>query len=168
MDGRPRTWFMASNSYVHGYTWTYACVAGSEHCVVFTTDMYSCVQIFGSQPQCVTRVSSHSSLHEDSKRCDTQNKGQAIAQAVSCRLPTAAALVKWDLRWTKSAGAGFLRVLRFPLPIFIPPNSPSSKSPGASTIAQKWPTRLVDPVWTPRPTVRKKLGYKKGTKAGEK
>jgi hypothetical protein len=29
------------------------------------------------------------------------------------------------------AGAGFLRVLRFPLPIFIPPNnSPSSQSPG--------------------------------------
>jgi hypothetical protein len=34
------------------------------------------------------------------------------------------------------AGAGFLRVLRFPLPIFIPPNSPSSQSPGAGTIGQ--------------------------------
>jgi hypothetical protein len=32
------------------------------------------------------------------------------------------------------AGTGFLRVLRFPLPIFIPPNSPSSQSPGAGTI----------------------------------
>jgi hypothetical protein len=33
------------------------------------------------------------------------------------------------------AGAGFLRVLRFPLPIFIPPNSPSSsQSPAAVTI----------------------------------
>jgi hypothetical protein len=33
------------------------------------------------------------------------------------------------------AGAGFLRVLRFPLPIFIPPNSPSSsQSPGAGTV----------------------------------
>jgi hypothetical protein len=28
------------------------------------------------------------------------------------------------------AGAGFLRVLRFPLPIFIPPDSPSSNHPG--------------------------------------
>jgi hypothetical protein len=33
------------------------------------------------------------------------------------------------------AGAGFHRVLRFPLP-FIPPNSPSSQSPGAGTIGQ--------------------------------
>jgi hypothetical protein len=33
------------------------------------------------------------------------------------------------------AGAGFLRVLRFPLP-FIPPNSPSAQSPGAGTIGQ--------------------------------
>jgi hypothetical protein len=32
------------------------------------------------------------------------------------------------------AGARFLRVLRFPLPIFIPPNSPSSQSPEAGTI----------------------------------
>jgi hypothetical protein len=32
------------------------------------------------------------------------------------------------------AGAGFLRVLRFPLPIFIPPNSLSSESPGAKVV----------------------------------
>jgi hypothetical protein len=32
------------------------------------------------------------------------------------------------------AGAGFPQVLRFPLPIFIPPNSPSSQSSGAGTI----------------------------------
>jgi hypothetical protein len=31
------------------------------------------------------------------------------------------------------AGAGFLRVLQFPLPIFITRNSPSSQSPGAGT-----------------------------------
>jgi hypothetical protein len=30
-----------------------------------------------------------------------------------------------------AVGAGFLRVLRFPLPIFNPTNSPSSYSPGA-------------------------------------
>jgi hypothetical protein len=34
------------------------------------------------------------------------------------------------------AVAGFLRVLRFPLPIFIPPNSTSSQPPGTGTI---WP-----------------------------
>jgi hypothetical protein len=51
----------------------------------------------------------------------------AIAQAVSRWLPTMAARVRsWV--WSSGicggqsgAGAGFLRVLRFPLPIFIPP-----------------------------------------------
>jgi hypothetical protein len=36
----------------------------------------------------------------------------------------------WDFVMDKSgAGAGFLRVLRFPLPIFIPPIFPQSSSP---------------------------------------
>jgi hypothetical protein len=68
--------------------------------------------------------------------------GRAIAQAVSRSLPTAAARVRARV-WSNGicggpsgAGAGFLRVLRFPLPIFIPPNSPSSQSPGAGTIGQ--------------------------------
>jgi hypothetical protein len=52
------------------------------------------------------------------------------------------------------AGIGFLRVLRFPLPIFILTNSPSSQSPGVGTIRQKWPACRVDPVWTPTPTMR--------------
>jgi hypothetical protein len=39
-------------------------------------------------------------------------------------------LVKWDLCGGQSgAGAGFLRVLRFPLPIFIPQIAPQSPSP---------------------------------------
>jgi hypothetical protein len=77
--------------------------------------------------------------------------GRAIAQAVSRWLPTAAARVQswvWSIGicgGQNGAGAGFLRVLRFPLPIFIPPNSPSSRSPGAGTIGQKWQT------WTPPP-----------------
>jgi hypothetical protein len=54
-------------------------------------------------------------------------KGRAIAQAVSRRLPTAAVrgskpdLGMWDFVMdTRGAGAGFLRELRFPLPIYIP------------------------------------------------
>jgi hypothetical protein len=73
----------------------------------------------------------------------TARQGRAIAQAVSRWLPTAAARVRARV-WSSGicggqsgAGAGFLRVLRFPLPIFIPPpNSPSSQSPGAGTIGQ--------------------------------
>jgi hypothetical protein len=59
-------------------------------------------------------------------------KGRAIAQAVSHWLPTAAAWVRargWSCgicAGQSGAGAGFLRVLRFPLPIFIPPTAPQS------------------------------------------
>jgi hypothetical protein len=63
--------------------------------------------------------------------------GRVIAQAVSRWLPTAVARVRSRV-WSSGicggrsgAGAGFLRVLRFPPPIFIPPNSPSSLPPGA-------------------------------------
>jgi hypothetical protein len=66
--------------------------------------------------------------------------GRAIAQAVSRWLPTAAARVRARV-WSSGicggqsgAGADFLRVLRFPMPIFIPPNSLSSQSPGEGTI----------------------------------
>jgi hypothetical protein len=76
--------------------------------------------------------------------------GRAIAQAVSRRLPTAAARVQtrvgtWDFVMYKSgAGAGFLRELRFPLSIYIPSCSPqsSSLSPEAGTIGQEWPQCL--------------------------
>jgi hypothetical protein len=60
--------------------------------------------------------------------------GRAIAQAASRWLPTAAVRVR-ALVWScgscggqSGAGARFLRVLRFPLPIFIPPISPQSPS----------------------------------------
>jgi hypothetical protein len=52
-------------------------------------------------------------------------QGRAIAQAVSRWLPTAAVrgskpdIGMWDFVMDKS-GAGFLRELRFPLPIYIP------------------------------------------------
>jgi hypothetical protein len=76
--------------------------------------------------------------------------GRAISQAVSRRLPTAAARIQtrvgmWDFVMDKSgAGAGFLRELRFPLPIYIPSCSPqsSSLSPEAGTISQEWPQCL--------------------------
>jgi hypothetical protein len=61
-------------------------------------------------------------------------KCRVIAQAVSRRLPTAAARVRARVRSCGSCGgqsgtgAGFLRVLRFPLPIRIPPIAPQSSS----------------------------------------
>jgi hypothetical protein len=60
--------------------------------------------------------------------------GRAVAQAVSLWLPTAAARVGTRGRSCGICGAqsgtgvGFLRVLRFPLPIFIPPVAPQSPS----------------------------------------
>jgi hypothetical protein len=62
----------------------------------------------------------------------THVTGRAIAQAVSRWLPTAAARVRarvWSCGFCagqSGAGAGFLRVLRFLLPIFIPPFAPQS------------------------------------------
>jgi hypothetical protein len=62
-------------------------------------------------------------------------KGRAIVQAVSRWLPIAAARVRsrvWSIGicgGQSGTGAGFLRVLRFPLPIFIPPIAPQSPSP---------------------------------------
>jgi hypothetical protein len=59
-------------------------------------------------------------------------RGRVIAQAVNRWLPTAAGRVRSRV-WSSEicggqsgAGSGFLQVLRFPLPIFIPPNSPLS------------------------------------------
>jgi hypothetical protein len=62
-------------------------------------------------------------------------EGRAIAQAVSRWLPTATARVRSRV-WSSgicggqsAAGAGFLRVLRIPLPVFISPIAPQSPSP---------------------------------------
>jgi hypothetical protein len=60
--------------------------------------------------------------------------GRAIAQAVSRLFPTAAARVQSQVQscgicgGQSGAGTGFLRVLRFPLQILIPPTAPYSSS----------------------------------------
>jgi hypothetical protein len=60
---------------------------------------------------------------------------RAIAQAVSRWLPISAARVQSQVLSSgicggqSGAGLGFLRVLRFPLPVFIPPIAPQSPSP---------------------------------------
>jgi hypothetical protein len=84
----------------------------------------------------------------------TWQPGRAIAQAVSRRLPTAPARVQTRV-WSSGicggqngAGAGFLRVLRFPLPIFILPTSPflhHHNHQGQVQQAIQWPTCRVDP-----------------------
>jgi hypothetical protein len=69
--------------------------------------------------------------------------GRVIAQADSRRFPIAATRFRAQVRsfgicgGQSGTGIGFLRVLRFPLPILIPPTAPlSSSSSGAGTIGQ--------------------------------
>jgi hypothetical protein len=72
-------------------------------------------------------------------------EGRAIAEAVSRWLPTAAARVRAQVRLCgiydgqSSTGAGFLRVLRFPLPILIPQTAPHL----SSSIIRGWPSRPI-------------------------
>jgi hypothetical protein len=78
-------------------------------------------------------------------------EGRAIAQALSRRFPTAAAWVRSQVRssricgWQRGTEAGFLRPLRFPLPIFIPLTIPqSSCHPGLTQLTKQWPMYQVD------------------------
>jgi hypothetical protein len=73
------------------------------------------------------------------------NLGRAIAQAVSRQLPTAAAWVRARFKSRgicdghSGTGAGFLLVLRVPLPNLIPPIAQQSLS--ASSITRGWYSR---------------------------
>jgi hypothetical protein len=70
---------------------------------------------------------------------------RAIVQAVSRRLPTAAARVRTQVRSCgicgrqSDTGLGFLRVFRFPLPVLIPSTAPQSPS----SINRGWYSRPV-------------------------
>jgi hypothetical protein len=69
--------------------------------------------------------------------------GRAVAQAVRVR-------VAYGFCCGQSGiGAGFLRVLRFALPIVIPPISPSSYSPRAGIIGLLVAAVPSGPNWTP-------------------
>jgi hypothetical protein len=71
------------------------------------------------------------------------NTGHIIAQAVRYRPPTAAARVRSQVKLhglysgQNGTGAGFLRVLRFPLPLLIPPNA------ACSSIVLDWYNRPI-------------------------
>jgi hypothetical protein len=83
--------------------------------------------------------------------------GRAVAQPVSRWLPTAAARVRVRAACGICGGqsgteAGFLRVLRFPLPI-IPSISASSESPGADKIGLLVAAVPSGPNWTPPPNI---------------
>jgi hypothetical protein len=83
---------------------------------------------------------SHSLLTHQQLKLD-----HAIPQAVSRWISTAAARVRAQVRacgicrGQSSAAAGFIRVLRFPLSIFIPPIAPQSPS----SIIWEWDNRPV-------------------------
>jgi hypothetical protein len=89
-------------------------------------------------------------------------KGCAIAQAVSRWLPTAAARVRARV-WScgicggqSGAGTGFLRVLRFPLPIFIPPIAPQSPSSIIWGLYNRLQVAAVPSELSPTPLIIKK------------
>jgi hypothetical protein len=86
--------------------------------------------------------------------------GRATAHAVSRWLPTAAARVRSRVCSSgicggqSGAGAGFLRALKFPLPVFIPTILHHHNHLGQATIGQSVAAVPSGPSSTPPPTKR--------------
>jgi hypothetical protein len=106
--------------------------------------------------------------------------GRAIAQVVSRWLPAIVAQVKARVRpcgirgGQSGTGAGFLPVLRFPLPILIPPIAPQSSS--SSSIIWGWysrPNNGQSTKWTVssheenKKSISKEEGYPRKSKKNE-
>jgi hypothetical protein len=93
-------------------------------------------------------------------QCNRKVGDRAIAQVVSCRLPTTAAPFRAQIMscgicgGQSGTGVAFLWVLRFPLPILIPPTVPHS----SSSIVRVWYNRPINgrrAKWTQfHPTLR--------------
>jgi hypothetical protein len=90
-------------------------------------------------------------------------QGRAVAQAVSRWIPTAAARVRARV-WScgicggqNDAEAGFLRVLPFPLPIFIPPIAPQSPSSNIWGLYNRPEVAAVPSGLSPTPLTKKKI-----------
>jgi hypothetical protein len=89
--------------------------------------------------------------------------GRAVIQAVSRQLHTAAAQLRaqvssHEICEQSGTGAHFLRVLRFPLPILIPPTAPHSSS--IIRVRYSRPNSGSSTKWTrsqPTPTNKQKL-----------
>jgi hypothetical protein len=92
---------------------------------------YTCMRfhIFSANPAEIFRIAYICDSYE--KLFSVTKLGCAIAQTVSSRLPTEAARVQSQIRscgvcdGQSGTGAGFLRVLRIPLSVFIPPTAPT-------------------------------------------
>jgi hypothetical protein len=133
---------------------------------IINTDRFMCKKMISLYPQPIHAVGKMPIRW--SLMCVVQmlqsDTGRAIAQAVSHRFPNAGSVVRAQFSscvicgGQSGPGAGFLRKLRFPLPILIPPTVSHS-----SSIIRGWYNRQISgrrTKWTqshPTPRNYKKL-----------